>query len=117
MELVITSENDNKLLNRKEIRFSVQQEGATLKKEEITKEICKKLNLSPEATIVVKIDQGFGKKESSGIAHSYKDKEALKKYEPEHLLKRISKKAGGAEGAEEPKQEEAKEEKPKKEKK
>jgi ribosomal protein S24E len=116
MELVINSENDNKLLNSKEIKFSVQQDGAaTIKKEELAKEICKKLNLNPEATIVVRIDQGFGSKESTGIAHSYKNKEMLKKYEPAHLLKRIRKKAGDAEGEEEPKAEEVP--KPKKNKK
>ena len=30
-------------------------------------------NLSPESTIVVKVDQGFGKRVSVGVAHSYRE--------------------------------------------
>jgi small subunit ribosomal protein S24e len=106
MEVKIISNNENKLLNRKEITFSVDQDSSTATRESLTKDICKKLNLSPEATIVVRIDQGFGSKESTGIAHSYASKEMLEKYEPKHLLTRISKKAAkGKEGAAEEKKE------------
>jgi small subunit ribosomal protein S24e len=106
MELKIISNNENKLLNRKEITFEVEQDSSTATREVLTKELCKKLNLSPEATLIVRIDQGFGQKHSSGIAHSYKDKETLEKYEPKHILTRISKKAAKA-NKEEPKAEEA----------
>lgn len=93
MELKIVSSNDNKLMSRKEIRFSVDQDGSTASRDMLTKEICKKLNLNPDFTIIVRIDQGFGKKESTGTAHSYDSKEMLEKYEPKHLLTRIGKKA------------------------
>ncbi len=105
MEVKIISNNENKLLSRKEIRFSVDQDSSTISKSELTKEICKKLNLSPESTIVVRIDQRFGIKESSGIAHSYENQDVLKRYEPEHLVARISKKSAKKEGAEEQKAE------------
>ncbi|MGD0729485.1 MAG: hypothetical protein ABR981_05405 [Candidatus Micrarchaeaceae archaeon] len=106
MEMKILSNNENKLLNRKEIKFWVLQDSSTVRKEDIKKEICKKLNLSPENTIVVRIDQGFGTKESSGIAHSYETKELLEKYESKRLQARIAKKAAKSEKKEEPKQEE-----------
>lgn len=86
MELKIISNNDNKLLNRKEIRFSVEQSGSTVTRMEVAKELCKRLNLSPEGTIIVRIDQGFGKKESSGLAHSYENRETLEKYESKSQL-------------------------------
>ena len=43
MELKITSNDENKLLNRREIRFSVEQEDSTPSKDALTKEICKRL--------------------------------------------------------------------------
>ncbi len=101
MELKILSNNENRLLNRKEIEFSVDQESSTANRTDLTKELCKKLNLSPESTLIVRIDQGFGKKESRGMAHSYQTKEALERYEPKHILERISKKAGKKAAAEE----------------
>lgn len=106
MEVKIISNNENKLLNRREISFVVEEQTKTANKEEILKEVCKKLSLNPEATIVIKVNQGFGKKESSGVVHSYDKKETLKKYEPEYMLTRLEKKAaksGAAkEGAAEP---------------
>jgi small subunit ribosomal protein S24e len=92
MEFEITSNTDNKLLKRKEIKFHVSQDASTISREEITREICKKLSLNPESTIVVRIDQGFGSKESSGIAHSYENKDLLNKYEPKHVLSKVKKK-------------------------
>jgi len=96
MELKIISNTENKLLNRKEITFSVEQDSSTATRDDLTKELCKKLNLSPDSTLIVKINQGFGKKESSGVAHSYATKEALEKFEPKHILTRIAKKAAKA---------------------
>ena len=96
MELNILSNNENKLLNRKEIRFSVMQDSSTVEREAVKREICKKLNLSPDSTIVVRIDQKFGGRESSGIAHSYGTKELLDKYESKKLLAKIGKKEAKA---------------------
>lgn len=115
MELKITANTENKLLNRKEITFMVEQDNSTAKREDLTKELCKKLNLNPDSTIIVRIDQGFGRKESSGVAHSYQSKELLEKYEPRHVLAKVGKKAAKQEGAE-PKAEEAKPEPAKPEK-
>lgn len=106
MEIKIESNKENKLLGRKEITFSVDQENSTVRRDALTKELCKKLSLSPESTIVVTISQGFGNKQSTGVAHSYSTKEMLEKYEPKHVLARIAKKSAKKEGAE-PKAEEA----------
>ncbi len=94
MEFKITSNKENKLLERKEITFSVDQDTSTISREEITREICRKLSLDPESTIVVRIDQGFGSRESTGIAHSYSSRELLNRYEPKHVLSRMNKKSG-----------------------
>lgn len=97
MELKIISNNENALLNRKEIRFEAVQEGSTVRKDELKKELCKRLNLHPDSTIIVRIDQGYGVKECSGIAHAYQSKEMLEKYESKRLVARIAKKTGKSE--------------------
>jgi len=110
MELKIESNVENHMLGRKEIRFSLIQDDPTPKKEEIKRELCKMLNLHPDSTIIVKVNQQYGYKESEGLAHSYKTKELLEKSEPKFILKRLSKgKKEGEAPKEEPKQEEKKE--------
>ncbi|MDE1870967.1 MAG: hypothetical protein KGI06_01880 [Candidatus Micrarchaeota archaeon] len=88
MELKILSNIENTFLKRKEITFSVDQNGSTASRAELKKEICKRLNLSPESTIVVKVDQGFGHKESTGTVHSYQSRELMERSEPEHIIAR-----------------------------
>src|SRR5437870_2574959 len=91
MNIEIMSNNENKLLNRKEILFSASFAGKTPTKEEAKQEICKKLNISPELTVVIKISPLFGSTESEILVHSYFDKEAMK-IEQKHILERSIKK-------------------------
>jgi ribosomal protein S24E len=88
MDLSITSNKENKTIGRKEIEFSVFAD-AGVKRDDLKAELCKKLNISPASTIVVRIDSGFGSKMSTGIAHSYNDEATLKKYESRRLLERL----------------------------
>ena len=88
MDLNITSNKENKTIGRKEIEFSVFAD-AGVKRDELKAELCKKLNVSPTSTIVVRIDPSYGSKMSTGIAHSYQSEEALKKYESRRLLERL----------------------------
>jgi small subunit ribosomal protein S24e len=107
MEVKVTSNKENALLERREIKFMIDQDGATSRRDDVKRELCKMLNLSPDSTIVVSINQGFGGKECSGTAHSYKDSKALEKYERKYLLDRVSKSAkkGGAAKEEAPAEE------------
>lgn len=91
MEIKILSNVENKHLDRKEISFSVIEESSTPSREALKTELCKKLNLSPDSTIVVNVAQSFGTKQSLCVAHSYKSKESLEKSEPKHILDRIAK--------------------------
>jgi len=94
MEMRITSDKENKLFNRREISITVEYDKGTPKKEDLARELCKKFNLSPDSTIIVNMEQGFGRKESTALAYSYKSKELLERYEPKHLLARLAKKKG-----------------------
>ena len=71
MELKITSNKENKTIGRKEMEFSVFSESA-IKRDELKAEVCKALSASPDSTIIVRVDSGFGSRMSTGIAHSYK---------------------------------------------
>jgi ribosomal protein S24E len=88
MDLNITSNKENKTIGRKEIEFSVFTDSG-VKRDALKAELCKKLNISPASTIVVRIDSGFGSKMSTGIAHSYASEDDLKRYESRRLLERL----------------------------
>lgn len=104
MEMKILSNNENKLLNRREISFSVEQSGSTVTRAEVAKELSKKLNLNPDGMVIVKINQSFGTRESRGVAHSYENKQMVEKYESKKLSGNGTKKKAAPE--EEPKKEE-----------
>jgi small subunit ribosomal protein S24e len=110
MDLKIISNTENKAFGRKEIMFSITQSGSTSKRAEVHAELCKALNLKPESTIIVKIDQSFGSKEISAVAHSYETKELMDRYEPRYLLDRVTGQkrkhaSGGGKKSEAPKKE------------
>lgn len=91
MDIKILSDKENKVFQMREISALINSESATPSKEEIKKEVCKKLNLHPDTTIVVSVEQKYGVMQSTCILHSYKDAELLKKFEPAHLVKRQQK--------------------------
>lgn len=109
MNVRIVSDTENKLFGRRDIEFDIVSESATVSKDEAKVELCKKLNLDPDATLVVRMDQSFGYKKCTGVAHSYKNAADIKKYEPGHLLAR-GKKGAAAEQPKEEKPKEAKKE-------
>jgi ribosomal protein S24E len=94
MEMNITSDSNNKALDRREIEFSVVQDAATVDKGEIKKELCKRLNLNPDSTIINSLKQEFGVRRCSGMANSYRSKEEMERLEPAYIIKRLSKKKG-----------------------
>lgn len=105
MDIKIISNKEEKLFNRSRIEFSMAYAERTPSKEEAKVELCKKLNLRPEFTIITGIHQEFGSRMSMADAHTYLNKESLEKFEPKYLLNRLNKKDKGA-------TEEKKEEKP-----
>lgn len=109
MEIKITKDSSNKVTEAREIEFVVVQEGSTYSREEIKMELCKKLSLDPESTIVTRISQRFGVRQSTCSAHVYKSKEVLATHEPKHIVERLSKgkdkPAADAAGKEEAKKE------------
>ncbi len=88
MEISISSTNDEKLFNRKTILFSVSYEGSTASKDSVKVELCKRLNLKPDCTVISSMEQGFGSRQSAGSAHAYSDEQSMRKFEPAYVMKR-----------------------------
>lgn len=106
MDIQIKTDNDNKFMQRREIEFYVVSDGPTPSTKEVSEELCKKLNLNPDHTVITRMDQRFGVKQLTGYAHYYEDADSMKKYEPAHILERMKKRLQsqpkeGSESAEE----------------
>ncbi len=91
MEINIVSNMENKLFERHEISFRILGEEKTPPASEVRKELCKKLNLSPDATLVRSIRQEFGTKVCTGEAVSYQKPELMQKYEKKYKIARRDK--------------------------
>ncbi len=93
MDIKVISQNENKLLHRKEISFTITGFESTPSKADVHRELCKKLSLLPDSTIITNLKQEFGMKECGGTAHSYESKEAMSA-EPGYSIKRMEKSLG-----------------------
>jgi len=108
MEIEITRDIKNALLNRREIEFYMVGEGKTPARNDVKTELCKKLSLSPENTIIVRIDQDYGMQRSSGTANSYEKKEDIQRYEQLRVIRHMNKKPKAGKGGAAPAAEAAK---------
>ena len=93
MEINVSEDRENTVAGRREIEFYISDENITPSKEEAKKALCKKLNLAPDNTVIVRLDQVFGTKKTNAVAHSYKDQKMLKMMEPSYLEERVERKA------------------------
>ncbi|MEW6749339.1 MAG: hypothetical protein AB1295_06560 [Candidatus Micrarchaeota archaeon] len=88
MNVNVLASTDNKLLDRKEIEAEVGFDGATPKRSELKAAVCQKLALSPDMTVLRKVQSSFGRKTVTVTAFSYSSKEALAATEPGYVKKR-----------------------------
>ncbi|MCL5679840.1 MAG: 30S ribosomal protein S24e [Candidatus Marsarchaeota archaeon] len=91
MEIKISSDKENKLFKRREISFLVLGEEKTPSAMDVKRELCKKLNISPDATLVKELYQAFGERLCNGTAVSYENAESMAKNEQKHKIARRSK--------------------------
>jgi len=92
MDISIDKQTENKLLGRKEIHFTAKYSGKTPSRDELKEELCKKLNLDPSRTVIVRASQLYGSPSSEVVAYSYESDEAMKTV-PEYITKRGAPKA------------------------
>jgi len=92
IDISIKRDFENKLLERREVTAEVLYAGVTPSKEAIKEQVCKKLNLDPKLTVIVRVNPMYGVTKSDVIAYSYKDEKAMS-VEPAFRKKREEKKA------------------------
>jgi small subunit ribosomal protein S24e len=88
MEITITSQNENVLLNRKEIRFTIRFTGATPSRKMVHAKLAAMLNTPKDQLVIGTLKNRFGVSEVQGDARVYTSAELLKKIEHEYLVKR-----------------------------
>jgi len=86
------NDNNNSVIGRREIEISIVQTDKTPSRDEVKKEVCKKLNLSPDSTIVVNLNQSYGLRQCSALVHSYPNSGSMKKFEHAYLFERRERK-------------------------
>ena len=107
MNLKITGEKENPVLERTEIEFAIDA-TTTPKRETVQQEIAKSKGTKNELVVIRKIRQEFGKHESKGTAMLYKNEKQLKLLERSYMLergKKKEKKEGETKAPEKPKEE------------
>ena len=89
MELEITEQNDNPLLNRQEIKVVIKHnESSTPRRNQVIKSISEQLKANRELVIIDHLKNSYGKTETHGYAKIYSDKESLSKIETKPSLER-----------------------------
>lgn len=88
MKINILEKNENKLLDRLEVKIEVESDGPTPKRLAVREKIAAQLNFDEELVIVKALHQKTGMQKSVGLIHAYKDKAVLNEIEQKHLIKR-----------------------------
>jgi small subunit ribosomal protein S24e len=89
MEIHLLDQKENKLVKRKEIKFSVAFLQAPPKKAELKAEVGKALNAAPDNVAIRRLRNVFGMRKSIGFAYVYENVDDLKKNETRPILKRM----------------------------
>jgi small subunit ribosomal protein S24e len=84
----IVNKKENKLLHRVEIEAHLEEKAPAQSRQDIKKEIAKKLKVEENLVIVETIKPVYGKKSAVISAYVYEDEKAMKAVTPAHMLKR-----------------------------
>jgi len=87
----IIKEKEMKLLSRKRVSLMMNTKG-TPARHEILKEVAKTCGAKEDQVVIKHIYSQFGKPVSKVIAHIYDDKDKVKIFEHQNLLKKHEKK-------------------------
>ena len=88
MEITITSDTKNVLLNRRELGFSIAFHGATPSRKMVHAKIAAMMNASNDQVVIGALNNKFGMSFIVGDARLYDSADDLKKIELDFLTKR-----------------------------
>jgi len=84
MKLDLVEEREFPLLNRKQMKFSLDYDTVTPKNEEVKKIVVDNLKLDGNVVVIKKINPFFGKNNASILVYVYKSSEDIEKYDKIH---------------------------------
>ena len=85
MNVDILSSNENKLLDRREIKAEIFFDGATPKRAELKQAVGGKLGINPDLMALRSLESAYGKRAVKVVIHAYPSKEKLMATEPNHI--------------------------------
>ena len=88
MDINVTEDKNNALLNRREINFTVKFEGPTPSRNDVKGKLVAMLNAPLDLTIIHKLDGEYGMQELAGYAKIYEDAARMKQVEGKHMVTR-----------------------------
>ena len=88
MDIEITEEEENELLNRTEVSFSIIHDGETPARLAVRDSLAAKLGKGSDEVVVHKMDTKFGMNETLGYAKVYESSEDAREIEEEYMLER-----------------------------
>ncbi len=88
MQIEVTEEDNNTVLNRKELKVKVLHPAGTPSRIDVKNAVAAQLKVSPELVIVDNMKTAFGKKETAAYVKVYGSEDAAREIERDHILKR-----------------------------
>jgi small subunit ribosomal protein S24e len=90
MEVKIISEDQNSLLKRREVRFTVEHgdTGSTPPRKEMRRAVANALKADENLVFIKRFSTKTGTSTAVGIANVYDSSEQAKRIEPEYIVKR-----------------------------
>ena len=89
MILTITERNENKLLNRTEVKFEASHSGtSTPSRADILKKLSAELKVAEDLIVIDKLNTMHGQQTTSGVARVYENTERLAEVEAKFLVAR-----------------------------
>ena len=89
MELEITEQNDNPLLNRQEVKVVIKHsEDSTPRRNQVIKSLSEQMKAKKELVIIDHLKNAYGKTETHGYAKVYSDRESLTRIETKPSIDR-----------------------------
>jgi small subunit ribosomal protein S24e len=88
MDIEITEQEENELLNRTEVRFSIVHDGETPARLAVRDSLAAKLGKDSDEVVVHKMDTKFGMNETLGHAKVYESPEDAREIEEGYMLER-----------------------------
>jgi len=88
MDIEITNEKENHLLDRKEITFNISHTDATPSRSDVKNKLVALLNSQYELVIIDKLATQYGTQNTIGYAKVYSDAKRAKEVENKYILER-----------------------------